>query len=86
MLNSTIAAGTLINTAPHNTNDGLGAVPPYENIVQPNNALSAFNGENSVGNWVLTMCDAFPGADDGEYRRGELFFTHTLRAQICHWR
>lgn len=75
------SAGTLINTAPHNTNDGLVA-PPYENLVRPNNALSAFNGENSVGTWTLTMCDAYPSADDGQFRRADLFFTHLTGADL----
>ena len=63
-------AGTLINTAPHNTNDGLVA-PPYENSVRPNNVLSAFNGENSVGTWTMTMCDDYPAADGGQFRRAD---------------
>ncbi len=70
------AAGTLINTAPHNTNDGIGSVPPYENLVRPNNALSAFNGEKSAGTWTLTICDTYPEDDDGQFRRADLFFTH----------
>lgn len=75
------SAGTLINTAPHNTNDGLVA-PPYENLVRPNNALSAFNGENSVGTWSLIMCDAYPSADDGQFRRADLYFTHLTGADL----
>ncbi len=69
------SAATLINTAPHNTNDGLVA-PPYENLVRPNNALSAFDGENSVGTWSLIMCDAYPGSDNGVFKRADLYFTH----------
>lgn len=76
------AAGTLINTTPHNTSDGLGSVPPYENLVRPNNALSAFNGENSVGTWTMTICDDYPSADNGQFRRGELFFTHAVGADL----
>ncbi len=74
-------AGTLINTSPHNTNDGLSA-PPYENSVRPNNALSSFNGENSVGTWTMTMCDDFPSADDGQFLRGDLYFTHAIGADL----
>jgi len=59
-------AVTPINVAPHNTPDGTVA-PPYENLVQPNNPLSAFNGQNSQGVWELRMCDDFPGADDGTF-------------------
>ena len=75
------AAGTLINNAPHNTNDNVNAAP-YENLVRPNNALSAFNGENSVGTWTMTICDDFPGADNGQFRRGELIFTHAVGADL----
>lgn len=60
------AATTAINTAPHNTPDGTVA-PPYENTVQPNSPLSAFNNQGSSGTWTLLMCDAFPGADDGTF-------------------
>ncbi len=74
-------AGTVINTAPHNTNDGLIA-PPYENSVSPNNALSAFNGENSVGTWTMTMCDDFPSADGGQFRRADLYFTHAVGSDL----
>jgi len=74
-------AGTLINTAPHDTNDGLTA-PPYENSVRPNNALSAFNGENSVGTWTMTMCDDYPSADNGQFRRADLYFTHAVGSDL----
>jgi len=59
-------AATLINVAPHNTPDGTVA-PPYENLVRPNNPLSAFNGENALGEWQLRICDDFPAADDGTF-------------------
>lgn len=60
------SAGTPINVAPHNTPDGTVA-PPYENLVQPSNPLSAFNGENSLGDWELRICDDFPTADNGTF-------------------
>jgi len=75
-------AATLVNTAPHDTNDSLTPPPPYENSVRPNNALSAFNGENSVGTWTMTMCDAFPSADDGQFLRADLYFTHAVGADL----
>ncbi len=74
-------AATLINTAPHNTNDGL-AAPPYENLVRPNNPLSAFDGENSVGTWTLLMCDAYIAADNGQFRRADLYFTHASGSDL----
>ncbi len=67
------SAATLINTAPHNTPDGTVA-PPYENIVRPNNALASFNGEDADGDWILDICDAFPGADNGTFLRISLIF------------
>jgi len=67
------SSATLINTAPHNTADGTTA-PPYENIVRPNNALNAFNGENAQGDWTLDICDDFPTADDGVFLRASLIF------------
>lgn len=60
------AATTILNQAPHDTPDGTVA-PPYENLVQPSNPLSAFNGQNSQGTWNLLICDAFPGQDDGTF-------------------
>lgn len=75
------AAATVVNTAPHDTGDGTTA-PPYENLVQPNSPLSAFNGQNSVGDWTLTMCDDFPTDDDGQFERAELFFTHATDADL----
>jgi len=74
-------AATLVNTTPHDTGDGTTA-PPFENLVRPNNALSAFNGENSVGDWTLTMCDAFPSSDDGQFERADLYFTHITDADL----
>ncbi|WP_371396522.1 DUF11 domain-containing protein [Fretibacter rubidus] len=76
-------ATTLINTAPHDTNDSL-TFPPasttYENRVQPNGVsgagtgLDAFSGEAAAGNWTLSMCDAFPGSDDGTFEAATLYF------------
>lgn len=74
-------AATLVNTAPHNTNDNTG-VAPYQNLVRPNNSLSAFNGQNANGTWMITMCDAYPSADNGQFIRGELFFTAATNADL----
>ncbi len=74
--------GTPINTAPHNTNDNVGAAP-YENNVQPNGALSAFDGEQAQGNWTIAICDTFTGADDGAYRRSELIFTEAVGGDLA---
>ena len=75
------AAATVIYTAPHNTNDGLTA-PPYENLVSPHNPLSAFGGEAGAGNWTLTICDNYPTADNGQFRRANLYFTEAIGADL----
>ena len=75
-------SGTPINTAPHNTNDNVFAAP-YENNVQPNGALSAFDGEQAQGNWTIAICDTFTGADDGSYRRSELIFTEAPNGDLA---
>ncbi|MEE9346716.1 MAG: DUF11 domain-containing protein, partial [Robiginitomaculum sp.] len=75
------AAGTSIRTAPHDTNDGLVA-PPYENDVTPDNALSAFNGQNANGTWTLTMCDDYPSADNGTFLRANLYFANPADADL----
>ena len=36
-----------------------GSNPGIFCVVQPNQALSAFNGENSTGTWTLRILDAF---------------------------
>lgn len=69
------ASGTLVDTAPHNTNDTITSVPPYQNTVRPENLLNAFNGENANGTWTLSMCDVYPAADGGQFRQANLFFT-----------
>ncbi len=75
------SAAAPINTGGHTTNDGLVA-PPYENAVQPNAALSAFNGQNASGNWVFTMCDNYNGLDDGTFLRAELLFPSPTDADL----
>ena len=80
-------AGTLINTAPHNTNDGTTA-PPYENLVRPNNittagtGLGSFTNEAAQGNWTLRMCDAFPQQDNGTFQNARLYFTSPQDADL----
>lgn len=39
--------------------------PAISGSVSPNNALSAFDGENGNGTWVLTVDDAYTSADAG---------------------
>ncbi|MEZ5914922.1 MAG: proprotein convertase P-domain-containing protein [Parvularculaceae bacterium] len=66
-------ASTLINNGSHASSDGTSA-PPYENRVRPDNALSAFDGQNAQGVWTLSICDTYPGADNGQFERANLYF------------
>lgn len=67
-------ASQVVNTDGDTTNHTTTA-PPYQNNFQPNAALSAFNGQNSLGTWRLEICDLFSGADDGTFQRADLFLT-----------
>jgi len=42
-------------------------VPCVGGTIQPENPMSAFNGEASTGNWILTVTDGYPSADGGEF-------------------
>lgn len=66
----------VVNTDPATGNHNT-AAPLYDNNFIPDNALSAFNGENSAGTWRLEICDIFTGADDGNFLRADLFLTDT---------
>ncbi|WP_337661419.1 proprotein convertase P-domain-containing protein [Erythrobacter sp. Alg231-14] len=69
------AAATVVNatniTSAHSATEPL----PYENTRRPNNPLSAFNGEASLGTWRLEACDLLSGFDDGLFSRADLFLT-----------
>lgn len=57
-------------------NDNLTPTPtPYQRQFAPNNALSAFDGENSIGTWRMEICDMYPSADDGNFLRADLWLT-----------
>ena len=62
----------VVNNPGHGPNDWTAA--PYQTVVSPNNALSAYIGENPQGTWFIEVCDQFPTADDGILRRWELRF------------
>jgi uncharacterized repeat protein (TIGR01451 family) len=72
LLNDT--GSQLVNTDGNATNHSTTA-PPYQNVFEPNTALSAFNGQNSLGTWRLEICDLFSGADDGTFQRADLYLT-----------
>ena len=57
------------------TGDHSTTAPPYQNTFRPRNPLSAFNGQNSAGTWRLEICDLFPSADNGSFRRADLYLT-----------
>jgi len=81
LLNDDNFANPVVNTAGHG-NDSLTPVPNppatlYQKNLRPNNAFSAFDGELSIGTWRLEICDMFPGADNGNFRRADLFLTDT---------
>ncbi|WP_432200846.1 proprotein convertase P-domain-containing protein [Erythrobacter sp. W53] len=65
----------VVNTDGNTTLHSATNPPPWDNDFAPNNALSAFNGENSLGTWSLDICDTFPGEDDGAFDFAQLFLT-----------
>jgi len=68
------AASQLVNTDSSTGNHSTSA-PPYQNTFRPRSALSAFNGESSAGTWRLEICDLYPSADNGQFRRADLYLT-----------
>jgi uncharacterized repeat protein (TIGR01451 family) len=70
-------SATQVDTGFHASSDSLVGAP---NVVQPEGGtLSSFDGENAQGLWTMRYCDVFPGADNGNLRRTELFFTEATR-------
>lgn len=61
--------------ADDNNNDVV-AAPNYaaDRSGTPSNPLSAFDGEDSFGNWTLRMCDKYPTQDNGNYLSAQLLF------------
>lgn len=51
--------------------------PPYQNTFRPRNSLATFNGQSATGTWRLEICDLFPTADDGTFRRADLYLRST---------
>jgi len=51
------------------------AEPYFDRFVRPYAPLRAFQGQNSQGDWTLSICDLNPGADDGAYLRSQLTLT-----------
>lgn len=69
-------AAEIINTGANNVAHSVAAAP-FEFDARPNNALAAFNGTDAAGDWALEVCDAFPGADNGNLLRADLVLTAT---------
>ncbi len=64
-----------VNSEEHG-NDSITPTPtPYQRQLSPNNPLSAFDGENAAGTWRMEICDMFPGADNGNFLRADLWLT-----------
>jgi uncharacterized repeat protein (TIGR01451 family) len=56
-------------------NDPLTPVPPpYSHSFKPSALLSVFDGQNALGTWTMTICDAV-GSDLGTFNRADLFIT-----------
>jgi uncharacterized repeat protein (TIGR01451 family) len=67
------AAAIITHTAA--ANDPVTPVPPpYSHSFKPSSPLSVFDGQNALGNWTMTICDAVT-ADIGTYNRADLFIT-----------
>ncbi len=52
------------------------APPPYSHSFRPSNPLSAFNGQNALGNWTMVLCDGV-ASDTGTFTRADLYITAT---------
>jgi uncharacterized repeat protein (TIGR01451 family) len=50
------------------------APPPYSHSFKPSSPLSVFDGQNALGTWTMTICDAV-AADLGTFNRADLFIT-----------
>lgn len=50
--------------------------PPYSHSFQPNNPMTAFDGQNASGTWTMVLCDGV-GADTGTFTRADLYITST---------
>jgi uncharacterized repeat protein (TIGR01451 family) len=48
--------------------------PPYSHSFQPSSPLSAFDGQDAVGTWTMTICDSV-AVDVGTFNRADLFIT-----------
>ncbi|MCB2067356.1 MAG: DUF11 domain-containing protein [Erythrobacter sp.] len=68
-------ATQVVNTDSATANHSTTAPPPFANTFRPNNALTAFDGQNSAGTWRLEVCDTVPASSNGSFRYAELYLT-----------
>ena len=73
---------TLNDAAPQGPESATGdddvTVADYGRFARPADPLRAFQGQNSVGVWTLTICDRNPATNDGAYLRSRLTLTPRL--------
>lgn len=66
-------ANVVVDTGAHAAGQALGSAPlPVRSEGDP---LSVFDGELAQGDWTISVCDVFVGADNGELREFELLIT-----------
>ena len=56
------------------SNDSTNAVPPYQRMFGPANALSTFDGQAAAGTWTMTICDSI-GGSIGSFTRADLYIS-----------
>jgi uncharacterized repeat protein (TIGR01451 family) len=67
-------AAAAITTHNATVNDPVTPPPPYSHSFRPSSPLSAFDGQDAIGTWTMTICDAV-GADLGTFNRADLIIT-----------
>lgn len=68
------AAAITTHTASNDTATATTIAPPYQRTFRPQQALSAFNGENASGTWTLQICDSL-NSDSGTFFHSTLVIT-----------
>ena len=70
-------AATAIASHNATVTDPLTPLPPaYSHSFRPTAPLSAFDGQNALGNWTFEVCNSV-AADTGQFRRADLYITST---------
>jgi uncharacterized repeat protein (TIGR01451 family) len=69
-------AASAITSHSGTATDSTATPPPYSHSYRPTAALSAFDGQNSLGNWTLTICDSV-NQDTGQFARADLYLSQT---------